>query len=49
MYRIKLGRACREKAQGSVVTMAYADAFGEAGIGGTLSYYLASAFEKVSA
>jgi hypothetical protein len=39
---------CREKAQGRVVTMAYADAFGEAGIGGTLSYYLASAFEKVS-
>ena len=28
--------------------MAYADAFGEAGIGGTLSYYLASAFDKVS-
>ncbi len=30
------------------MTVAYADAFGEAGIGGTLSYYLASAFDKVS-
>ncbi|BDA45901.1 Protease 4 [Coccomyxa sp. Obi] len=37
----------RERAEGRVMTVAYADAFGEAGIGGTLSYYLASAFDKV--
>ena len=29
--------------------MAYADAFGEAGGFGTMSYYLASGFEKVCA
>lgn len=39
---------CRKRASGRVMTVAYADAFGEAGIGGTLSYYLASAFEKVN-
>ena len=37
----------REKTQGRAATVAYADAFGEAGGFGTMSYYLASGFEKV--
>lgn len=37
----------REAAQGRAATLAYAETFGEAGAGGTVSYYLASAFEKV--
>ncbi|CAL5221921.1 g4192 [Coccomyxa viridis] len=37
----------REKTQGRLPTVAYADAFGAAGAGGTLTYYLATAFDKV--
>ena len=39
---------CRLKAAGRAATVAYADAFGEAGGFGTMSYYLASGFEKVN-
>ena len=38
----------REDSCGRSPTVAYADAFGAAGAGGTLTYYLASAFDKVS-
>ena len=38
----------RENSCGRCPTVAYADAFGAAGAGGTLTYYLASAFDKVS-
>ena len=42
------GQTCgREKTQGRLPTVAYADAFGAAGAGGTLTYYLATAFDKV--
>ena len=37
---------CRRKALDRAVTVAYADAFGEAGGFGTMSYYLASVFDK---
>ena len=42
------GRPRREDSCGRVPTVAYADAFGAAGAGGSLTYYLATAFDKVS-
>ncbi len=38
--------ACRKNPRG-LPTVAYADAFGAAGAGGTLTYYLATAFGEV--
>lgn len=40
-------RLRREQSQGRLPTVAYADAFGAAGAGGTLPYYLATAFDWV--
>lgn len=37
----------REAAGSRAPAVAYAHAFGEAGTGGTITYYLASAFDKV--
>ena len=37
----------RQRSSGRATTVAFADAFGEAGANGTITYYLASAFERV--
>lgn len=37
----------RQRSAGRATTVAFADAFGEAGANGTITYYLAAAFERV--
>jgi len=37
----------RQRSAGRAATVAFADAFGEAGANGTITYYLATAFERV--
>lgn len=40
-------RTCRQAKADSVPTVAYSDSFGEGGGGGTVPYYLASAFDQI--